>query len=118
MTQAFTPGVANPNDLAGHFGAKCCNLVASFDAFFDGQGHMCQAVVGRSISVKQKKRGVRRMWMLEGETTFTEGIQMRHADLEIVNETENYLFMDQSNTDGKDETEFDVVPEDLTEGEV
>ncbi|GFX93764.1 hypothetical protein TNCV_1589401 [Trichonephila clavipes] len=79
--------------------------------------------------------------------SFTKGGQMRHASLEIVckwiikawNEIksdliqksfkkcsasnsldgteDDYLFMEESNSDGENDTDFDDVPEDITEDE-
>ncbi|GFW70834.1 hypothetical protein TNCV_4148821 [Trichonephila clavipes] len=83
--------------------------------------------------------------MLEGEKSFTKGGQRRHASLEIVCEwvikawneikpdliqksfkkcsisnsldgiEDDYLFMEESNSDGDNDKDFDDVPEDITE---
>ncbi|GFV23775.1 HTH CENPB-type domain-containing protein [Trichonephila clavipes] len=59
-------------------------------------------------------------WMLEGEKSFTKGGQMHHANLEIVSldgTEDDYLFMEESNNDGENDTDFDDVSEDITEDE-
>ncbi|GFS56714.1 pogo transposable element with KRAB domain [Trichonephila clavipes] len=93
---------------------------------------------------KQNLKRQRNIWMLEGEKSFTKGGQMRHASLEIVCEwiikawneikpdliqksikkcsvsnsvdqtEDDYLVMDESNSDGENGTDFDDVPEDIT----
>ncbi|GFS57486.1 pogo transposable element with KRAB domain [Trichonephila clavipes] len=104
-------------------------------------------VVCINKSFKQNLKRQWNTWMLEGEKSFTKGSQMRHANLEIVCEwiikawneikpdliqksfkkcsiynsldgTEyDDLFMEESNSDGENETDFDDVPEDITEDE-
>ncbi|GFX40387.1 pogo transposable element with KRAB domain [Trichonephila clavipes] len=93
---------------------------------------------------KQNLKQQWNIWML-GEKSFTNGGQMRHASLEIVckwiikawNEikpdliqkslkkcsmsnsldgTEDDLFMEESNSDGENDTDFDDVPEDKYNG--
>ncbi|GFW64794.1 DDE-1 domain-containing protein [Trichonephila clavipes] len=96
---------------------------------------------------KQNLKGQWNIWIQEGEKSFTKGGQMRHASLEIVCEwiikawneikpdliqksfkkcsisnsldgtEDDYLFMEGSNSDGENDTDFDDVPEDITEDE-
>ncbi|GFT11701.1 pogo transposable element with KRAB domain [Trichonephila clavipes] len=97
-------------------------------------------------SFKQNLKRQWNIWMLEGEKSFTKGGQMRHASLEIeqwiikawneikpdliqksfkkcsisnsLDGTEDdYLFMEESNSDGENDTDFDDVLENLTEDE-
>ncbi|GFV28193.1 DDE-1 domain-containing protein [Trichonephila clavipes] len=72
---------------------------------------------------KQNLKRQWNIWMLEGEKSFTKGGQMRHASLEIVisnsldDPEDDYLFMEKSNSDGENDTDFDDVPKDITEDE-
>ncbi|GFX42436.1 DDE-1 domain-containing protein [Trichonephila clavipes] len=96
---------------------------------------------------KQNLKQQWNMWMIEGEKSFTKGGQMCHASLEILCEwiikswneikphliqksfkkysisnsldgmEDDYLFMEASNRDGENDTEFDDVSEDIMEDE-
>ncbi|GFT67519.1 hypothetical protein TNCV_2361211 [Trichonephila clavipes] len=55
---------------------------------------------------------------LENRNPIMNGGQMHHASLQIICGTEDdYLFMEESNSDGENDTEFNDVPEDITEDE-